>query len=131
MPGCQQAFADFGDAFYVVDGNGLAEFAAEIEQIAERNRRLAAHRVHVAAVDRIAVGGNGGLQHVDQTAIESVGLAAFAKLVEATNGKSDELGEFQAALYASAEQAARDAGEADAGNARLHTGEEFADQRAG
>ncbi len=74
--GRDQPLADFGDALDLVDRDRRAAFGAEIQQVAQRDRRQLAHRLGVAAIGLIAVGGDGGLQHVDQVAVEGMRLAA-------------------------------------------------------
>ena len=125
--GRDEAFADFGNAFDLIHRNRFDPGAAEIEQVAQGHRRHAAHAIGVAAVDLVAVGGHGGLQHVDQAAIEGVRFAAFAHLVEAANRQRDEFGVPGGAVQV--QQPARNAVQADAGNAALHAGEEFGNKR--
>ena len=89
---------------------------------------LLAHGLGVAAEELVAVGANRGLQQVDGVVVERMGLAGAAQAVHAADFQRYDVAapggfvEFQHFM--------RDAGQADAGNARGHAGEEFAYKRA-
>ena len=89
---CDQPLADLGDAFDFVDRNRRAAVGAEVEQVARRDQRQLAHRLGVAAIERETVGGDGGLQQVDQPRVEPVRFAAEpAQLVDAADRQGDHI----------------------------------------
>ena len=81
----QQPLADFGDALHLLQRDGLEALGAEIQQVAQRHRRAAAHTLRIALEHLIAVGGHGLLQRVDQRAVKGMRLAPAAQLVQATH----------------------------------------------
>ena len=127
--GRQQPLADFGDALHLLQRDGLEALGAEIQQVAQRNRRAAAHTLRIALERLVAVGGHGLLQRVDQRAIKGMRLTTAAQLVQTTHRQRHRIGIPGAAMQF--HNALGDAREANARNAGWHAGEELIHQRAG
>ena len=118
-----QALADFGDAFNLIDRYGDDPVRAEVQQVPQRYGLLPAHAFHVAAVGLEAVVGHRRLQRVDQPAIERVHLALAAQLVHAAHRQRVALP--IPSRLVQRQDLARNAGQADAADTGLHTGEEL------
>ena len=122
-----EALADLGDRFDLFEGDGLGRMA-EVEQVAELHRRQFLEPGRVFLVGSKGIGGDRGLQQVHELAVEAVGLAAGAVFVEAPDRERDQ--SFREGAAVLAQDHALDALQPDAGDARIHAGEEFRDQRA-
>ena len=127
-PGRDQTFADLGDALDFLDRDGGTALVPKIEQVAQGDRGQLAHGFRIAPEGLVAVRLDRLLQHVDQAAIEGMRLARQATLVQATDRQRDRC--LVPGALVQRQHAPRDAGQADAGDARLHAGEEFRNQRA-
>ena len=83
----------------------------------------------IALVELVAVGADRRLQQMDRVIVEGMRLAAAAQAVDAADFQRHDIA--VPGGFMQLQHLMRDAGQADAGNARGHAGEEFADQRAG
>ncbi len=119
--------ADRGDAFHLFKRHGVAQ-RLDRQQVAQVDRRIVLHRLGILLpkLERGAIAGR--LQEVHGLRFPSVLFADPAGLVEAADGKHVLLAE--PALGVDLLELALDAVQADAGDARLHSGEILGHHRA-
>ena len=123
----QKTPADAGDGFHVFHGDRLAE-GAEIQQIAQIDRRQVRDPPAVFPVELIGITGHRALQHVDQLGRESMSLTAHAITVEiADRQRRLIIAAIRAVLF---EYLALNTGHADARDTRRHARENIGDQGA-
>ena len=125
-PRRHQAAADVGDRLHFLQRRRLGG-AAEIEEVAHADGRQLRRALGVAAVGGVGIVRHRVLEDVDQLAVEGVRLAAVAVAVEAAHRQRRRaLGEGAAVAL---QNHALDPRQADAGDARRHSGEEPRHQR--
>ncbi len=111
--GGEETAADLGDALHLFERDRRSR-RLELQEIAHRDRRQLAQPGRIAFEQRVVLGGDGGLQQMDQHAVPGVRLAAVAGLVEAADRQHGRLG--AEGLRVQLQHLRLDAGKADAGD---------------
>ncbi|MPL60913.1 hypothetical protein SDC9_06477 [bioreactor metagenome] len=120
--GGDEALADRGDRFHLLDRHRLAE-RLDVEQVTDVNRRVRPHHRRILLPQVIARPVAGRLQHVHRLRFPGVLLAGAARLVEAADRQ--HVLTAKPALRMHLLQLVLDAVQADAGDARMHAREEL------